>query len=224
MVDDALRCRQISHGYGDISILDNLSLTLPQGQLSALVAPSGTGKSTLLHIAGLLERPRAGEVWINGQSAWSLTEQGRARLRRDYLGFVFQFHHLLPEFTAAENILFPLRLAGWKPIDAEDRVAELLDRVGLSHRKTHLPAELSGGEQQRIAIARALANRPNLILADEPTGNLDPKTATQIFELLLELINDQGASALIVTHATTLAERCVSVYHLKEGCLHLSKH
>jgi lipoprotein-releasing system ATP-binding protein len=172
------------------------------------VGPSGSGKSSLLHAAGLLERPTAGRVLIQGQDAWPLSERARTALRRDTLGFVYQFHHLLPEFTALENVAMPRLLAGARPAPAREDAARLLALLGLADRQDHRPAQLSGGEQQRVAIARALANRPAVLLADEPTGNLDPRTADSVFAALSEVCRREGAAALIATHNLELARRC----------------
>ena len=236
----ALTLEEVSHGYRDFSVLNGASLALQAGELAALTAPSGAGKSTLLHIAGLLERPKAGRVLIGTDCGWDQVissgpkinqsrknpsgEFGRTQLRtwlrRHALGFVFQFHYLLPEFTALENIVLSLRLAGMNKKEAQARAAYLLERVGLQKRSGHLPAELSGGEQQRVAVARALANHPKLLLADEPTGNLDPDTAQSVFALLLELTREQGAAALVVTHAEAMADKCDRRFYLKQGQIH----
>ena len=174
-------------------MLDGASLTLAEGEVVALVAPSGAGKSTLLHIAGLLDTPTAGAVRLIGQAVAGLGDGARTRLRRDTVGFVYQFHHLLPEFSALENVALPQRAAGAARAEAAARARELLAAVGLGHRLDHRPAELSGGEQQRVAFARALANRPRLLLADEPTGNLDPETSARVFDILLELVREHRA-------------------------------
>ena len=191
----------------EVAVLAGAALSLEAGQVAALVAPSGAGKSTLLHVSGLLDRPRAGEVRIAGVVVPERDERARTLLRRDAIGFVYQFHHLLPEFSAVENVALPQRAAGVARAAAEARARELLEAVGLSHRLTHRPGELSGGEQQRVAIARALANRPKLLLADEPTGNLDPETAGQVFEMLMGLVRETGLAALIATHNPDLAAR-----------------
>ena len=204
-------------GAAAVRVLDGASLEMAAGETAALVAPSGAGKSTLLHIAGLLDVPSSGSVRLAGQEAGSLGDGGRTRLRRDMVGFVYQFHHLLPEFTALENVALPQRAAGVVRLEAEARAAELLGSVGLSHRLEHRPAELSGGEQQRVAFARALANRPRLLLADEPTGNLDPETAAQVFGVLMKLVSDTGLAALVATHNPDLAGRMGRVLRLEEG-------
>jgi lipoprotein-releasing system ATP-binding protein len=198
-------------------VLESASLSLAAGEVAALVAPSGAGKSTLLHIAGLLDAASAGQVRVLGQSAADLGERARTRLRRDAIGFVYQFHHLLPEFSALENVTLPQRAAGAAPAAAAARGRELLAAVGLAERLRHRPAELSGGEQQRVAVARALANRPQILLADEPTGNLDPETSEHVFALLLGLVRETGLAALIATHNPDLARRMDRVLRLHAG-------
>ncbi len=191
----------------EVQVLSGVTFGLKAGEVAALVAPSGAGKSTLLHVCGLLDQASEGEVEVLGQPVTRLRDRALTALRREQIGFVYQFHHLLPEFNAVENVVLPQRAAGRPLAAARDRAAELLEAVGLGHRMQHRPAELSGGEQQRVAVARALANRPRLLLADEPTGNLDPETAAQVFELLLALVRDTGLTALIATHNPELAER-----------------
>ncbi len=219
----ALELRRISRlyrqGARELRIFEDLDLTLPVGEVTALVGPSGSGKSSLLHIAGLLEKPTSGEVWIAGRECTSLNDLARTRIRRLGIGFVYQFHHLLPEFTAEENVVLPQLLAGERRRAARARARELLDQLGLSERLGHRPPELSGGEQQRVAIARALANRPLLLLADEPTGNLDPETAGRVHEKLLEMIRIEGLAALIATHNRELARTTHRVVHLERGRL-----
>ena len=180
---------------------------MARGEVVALVAPSGAGKSTLLHIAGLLDTPDAGRILLNGRDMTGLPDRERTLARRRDLGFVYQFHHLLPEFSAAENIVLPQLAEGVAAREARARADDLLARVGLSHRADHRPAQLSGGEQQRVAFCRALANRPSLLLADEPTGNLDPETSDRVFDMLMGLVRDTGLSALIATHNHALAAR-----------------
>ena len=199
--------RHYGEGAGRLSILKGADFTLKSGETVALVAPSGTGKSTLLHIAGLLERPDAGEVIINGLSCGELSDKDRTSIRRNEIGFVYQFHHLLPEFTALENIMMPQLISGLKKSEARDRAAQLLDYMRIGERGSHRPSELSGGEQQRVAIARAVANAPMILLADEPTGNLDPKTAGYVFEALEALVKQSGLAAIIATHNHDLAVR-----------------
>lgn len=202
-----LELRQIERRYGDLLILKASDFALARGETVALLGPSGSGKSSLLHIAGLLEAPSAGEVLINGVSTSALSDSAKTRLRRDTLGFVYQFHHLLPEFTALGNVALPRLIAGRTIADAEAEAARLLTIVGLGERLDHQPGQLSGGEQQRTAIARALANNPQILLADEPTGNLDPKTAERVFDALLDVVRGEGLSALIATHDQRLARR-----------------
>jgi lipoprotein-releasing system ATP-binding protein len=199
-----------------VEVLAGASLSLAEGEVTALVAPSGAGKSTLLHVAGLLDRPDTGTVRVLGQPA-GREDAARTRLRRDAIGFVYQFHHLLPEFTALENVALPQRAAGAGTAAAAARAQEILQAVGLGHRVDHRPAELSGGEQQRVAIARALANSPRILLADEPTGNLDPGTAAQVFEVLMGLVRDTGLAALIATHNPELAARMDRRLEVREG-------
>jgi lipoprotein-releasing system ATP-binding protein len=198
-------------------VLRGADLTLAAGEIVALVAPSGTGKSTLLHLAGLLEKPDSGEVLVGGQAAGTLSDDQRTAIRRNTIGFVYQFHHLLPEFTALENIVLPQMAAGIARGAAESRAADLLRAFGLAGREQHRPGKLSGGEQQRVAIARALANRPRILLADEPTGNLDVGTADRVFNELLHAVRDQGVAALIATHNPDLAARMDRVVTLHEG-------
>jgi lipoprotein-releasing system ATP-binding protein len=218
---EALRLEGVCRGYGTgaqrIEVLRGADLTVAAGEIVALVAPSGAGKSTLLQIAGLLDRPDSGRVLIGGQDATGLNEAGRTGLRRTGIGFVYQFHHLLPEFSAEENLVLPQRAAGVATGAAAARARALLGAVGLAARTGHRPAELSGGEQQRVAVARALANRPRLLLADEPTGNLDPETAGRVFEVLLGVVRGEGVGALIATHNPDLAARMDRTVTLREG-------
>ena len=202
---------------GEVRVLDRASLTIAEGEVVALVAPSGAGKSTLLHVAGLLDTADAGEVRLAGQEMSHLPDATRTEARRDLVGFVYQFHHLLPEFSAAENIVLPQLAAGRGQGEAEARAAELLASVGLTARAAHRPAQLSGGEQQRVAVCRALANEPRLLLADEPTGNLDPATSETVFEVLMRLVRETGLAALIATHNPALAARMDRILHLDAG-------
>ena len=202
---------------GDLPVLRGADLVLRRGEIVALVAPSGTGKSTLLHLAGLLERPDSGAVLIDGIDAGGLGDADRTRIRRDRIGFVYQFHHLLGEFSALENVVLPQMIAGIGRSTARTRGQELLSAFGLRDRAGHLPGKLSGGEQQRVAIARALANRPAVILADEPTGNLDAGTSDVVFGELLHIVRSQGAAALIATHNGDLARRMDRVVTLRNG-------
>ncbi|HEX2591102.1 MAG TPA: ABC transporter ATP-binding protein [Rhizomicrobium sp.] len=219
----ALQLVNVARSYpqagGVLEVFSNISLTLMPGELVALVGQSGTGKSSLLHMAGLLETPSQGEVYIGGAAAGQLPERERTRLRRDTIGFVYQAHHLLPEFDALENVMMPQRIAGRSRADADREARRLLDTMGLSQRLTHRPSQLSGGEQQRVAIVRALANKPRVLLADEPTGNLDPKTAQGVFEALIRLVRAEGLAALVATHNFELAARMDRALVLHEGRL-----
>jgi lipoprotein-releasing system ATP-binding protein len=199
--------RHYGQGETILSILKGADFSLHSGEIVALVAPSGTGKSTLLHVAGLLEHPDAGDVTINGNPCNGLSDDRRTAIRRNEIGFVYQFHHLLPEFSAVENIMMPQLIAGlpWK--EARERASQLLDYMRIGHRGDHRPGELSGGEQQRVAIARAVANAPLVLFADEPTGNLDPETAHYVFDALEALVRQSGLAALIATHNHELAAR-----------------
>ena len=211
--------RAYAQGSRIIEVLKGATASLYAGETVALLGPSGAGKSTLLHIAGLLERPDGGAVVINGVDCVKLGDSERTRMRRSEIGFVYQFHHLLPEFSALENIVLPQLILGLSRTEAEERATQLLDSLGISERGDHRPAQLSGGEQQRVAIARAVANGPRLLLADEPTGNLDPPTAERVFEQLLSLVRQSGVAALIATHNLELAARMDRTLRLKEGLL-----
>jgi lipoprotein-releasing system ATP-binding protein len=215
-----LQFRNVDRWYAEgekrLSILENASMNLGVGEMVALVAPSGAGKSTLLHLAGLLESPNGGEVLIAGEDAARMSDSQRTALRRTSIGFVYQFHHLLPEFTALENVMIPQMIAGLSKQEAEARAQQLLAYMKLAHRVTHRPSELSGGEQQRVAIARAVANAPRLLLADEPTGNLDPETSGYVFEALGALVRQSGLAALIVTHNHELARRMDRIITLRD--------
>ena len=200
-----------------LEVLRRADFALWPGEVVALVAPSGTGKSTLLHVAGLLEKPDAGEVFVGGLATTKLDDSGRTRLRRTEIGFVYQFHHLLPEFTALENVVLPQRIRGLSRPVAEERASELLTFLGLGERLDHLPGELSGGEQQRVAIGRAVANGPRLLLADEPTGNLDPQTAQLVFGTLMALARASGLAALIATHNLELARQMDRQVTIRDG-------
>jgi lipoprotein-releasing system ATP-binding protein len=206
-------------GGVEIAVLNAIDLTLAPGEMVALVGPSGAGKSTLLHVAGLLERPDGGAVVIDGRDCGGLSDEQRTLLRRRALGFVYQFHHLLLEFSALENIMLPQMIAGVRRADARHKAAALLGRVGLSGRLSHRPARLSGGEQQRVAIVRALANDPKILLADEPTGNLDHATAAGVMEALVEVVRASGLAALIATHNLELAHRLDRILALEDGKL-----
>lgn len=209
--------RRYAQGESPLEVLRRADFCLWAGQSVALVAPSGAGKSTLLHVAGLLERPDGGEVFVGGEATGTMSDDARTALRRSEIGFIYQFHHLLPEFTALENIMLPQMIAGLPRREAGERARQLLHYLGLSGRETHRPAELSGGEQQRVAIARAVANGPGILLADEPTGNLDPKTAFHAFETLQALIRATGLATLVATHNMELATRMDRRVTLHEG-------
>jgi lipoprotein-releasing system ATP-binding protein len=209
--------RQYMQGETTLTILNGAKLALWPGQSVALVAPSGAGKSTLLHIAGLLEQQDAGEVFINDTATSGLGDAARTRLRRIEIGFVYQAHHLLPEFTALENVMLPQMVRGLKKSDAQQRGHELLGYLGLKDRVGHRPGELSGGEQQRVAIARAVANAPRILLADEPTGNLDPRTSERVFSALTQLVRASGLAAIIATHNMDLASRMDRRVTLRDG-------
>ena len=204
---------------GRLEIFRDASAALMPGEIVALVGPSGSGKSSLLHIAGLLEAPTSGDILINGQYVAAMSDDERTAIRRRTIGFVYQAHHLLPEFTALENIVIPQMIAGVRKKDAEVEAKRLLTTLGLEGRLDHRPAQLSGGEQQRVAIARALANHPRILLADEPTGNLDPKTAAGVFEALVTLVRSEGVAALIATHNLQLAAKMDRALVLHEGKL-----
>lgn len=211
------RTYEEAHGK-QVVVLRDANLTLHAGEMVALVAPSGAGKSTLLHLAGLLEKPDSGTIKIGGRDTVKLAENKRTALRRDDIGFIYQFHHLLAEFSALENLMIPQMLRSVSKENATIRAGELLDFMGISQRADHHPSELSGGEQQRVAIARAVANQPKLLLADEPTGNLDPETSDRVFKMLKELVRSTGLSALIATHNHDLAremDRCITLVNGK---------
>ena len=221
MSDPAIFLHQVERRYvqgeATLEILNKAELAIWPGQSVALIAPSGAGKSTLLHLAGLLEKPDAGEVYVGNEPTAHMADDARTALRRERIGFVYQFHHLLPEFTAAENVIMPQMIRGLSRSEAQRRAFELLDYLGLGARKTHRPAKLSGGEQQRVAIARAVANAPSILLADEPTGNLDPHTADRVFGTLTTLVKATGLAALIATHNLDLASRMDRRVTLRDG-------
>jgi lipoprotein-releasing system ATP-binding protein len=204
---------------GGLTVLKGVDLDVLPGEIVGLIGPSGSGKSSLLHAAGLLERPTSGQIRIDGEDVGGLDERARTLIRLASIGFVYQFHHLLPEFDARDNVALPLRIAGVGQAQARERASEVLTALGLGERLTHQPAQLSGGEQQRVAVARALANRPRLLLADEPTGNLDPTTSQSVFEALQRLVKDTGVAALIATHNMELAGHMDRVFALKDGHL-----
>ncbi|MBT5239571.1 MAG: ABC transporter ATP-binding protein [Rhodospirillaceae bacterium] len=211
--------RTFEQGGKQLEVLRGANLTVVPGEIVALVGPSGSGKSTLLHLAGLLEKPDTGDVFLAGERCGDLAEHQQTALRLKHLGFVYQYHHLLPEFSAVENVVVPQMIAGVPRDQAAVRAKALLDSLGLSDRYDHRPGILSGGEQQRVAIARALANTPALLLADEPTGNLDPHTAEGVFDALLKLSRDHGLAALVATHNPDLAKRMDRIVRLDEGVL-----
>lgn len=211
--------RTYHQGENSLTVFQNLSLSIQRGEIVALVGSSGSGKSTLLHALGLLDRPTAGEIFLNDIPAHNASDESRTKLRRNHLGFIYQFHFLQPEFSALENVIIPQLIKGVSKDEAVKAAQTLLDSVGLSHRYDHRPARLSGGEQQRVAIARALANNPSLILADEPTGNLDPSTADDVFSLLMKRVKDGNSSAFIATHNPDLARRMDRILYLKNGIL-----
>ncbi len=221
MSDAVLELRNIARHYREgearLDILVDANLSIYPGETVALVAPSGAGKSTLLHIAGLLERPDSGETLIDSRPTSGMSDNNRTRLRRDSIGFIYQFHHLLPEFSALENIILPQMINGLERKEAEVRAQQLLEYLKLGPRASHRPSELSGGEQQRVAIARAVANAPHLLLADEPTGNLDPRTAEHVFATLMTLARNSGLAALIATHNLELAEQMDRRVTLRDG-------
>ncbi len=211
--------RRYREGEGQLEVFSGLNLSVKPGEIVALVGPSGAGKSSLLHIAGLLEAPTSGEIFIEGVAVSRLADGERTRIRRDTIGFVYQAHHLLPEFDALENVVLPQMIAGHSRADAAKEATRLLTVLGLGKRLTHRPSQLSGGEQQRVAIARALANKPRLLLADEPTGNLDPRTSGGVFDALIAITRAEGLGALIATHNFELASRMDRALLLHQGRL-----
>ncbi|WP_454780256.1 lipoprotein-releasing ABC transporter ATP-binding protein LolD [Legionella sp. WA2022007384] len=212
-------CKSYSDGASKVNVLRGIDLSIGKGERLAIIGPSGSGKSTLLHLLGGLDKPTTGDVWIKDTNWQKINEKQRCKLRNQGLGFIYQFHHLLPEFTALENVSMPLLLANIPVKDAEAEASKMLDDVGLKERKTHKPAQLSGGERQRVAIARALVHQPYCVLADEPTGNLDQTTATKVFELMLELNRKRNTALVIVTHDQQLARQMDRVLVLGEGML-----
>lgn len=216
MSDVVLRLDKVARRYGDLVVVEEIDFSLRAGETVALLGPSGSGKSSLLHIAGLLEAASAGEVHIEGRATSKLNDAERTRIRRNTIGFVYQFHHLLPEFTALGNVALPQLIAGAGKRQADAEARRLLSLMGLGERLDHQPGQLSGGEQQRTAIARALANRPKILLADEPTGNLDPKTSDVVFDALLALVRGEGLAALVATHDQRLAARMDRVLMIRD--------
>lgn len=221
--DTVLKVTDITRTYeqagAPLKVLRGCSLEIREGETVALIGPSGSGKSTLLHSVGLLERPDSGSILIDGQEAATLDDAGRTALRRRTIGFVYQFHHLLPEFSALENVVLPQMIAGVSRRAAEARGKDLLDLVGLAARADHRPGKLSGGEQQRVALARALANNPKLLIADEPTGNLDPHTSDHVFKVLQDLVKSQGLALLMATHNHDLAAKMARTVEIRDGML-----
>ena len=215
--------RTYRQGEKHLHVLQGADLRILPGEIVALIGPSGAGKSTLLHIAGLLEDPDQGKVMVTGQECSQLSDDERTTLRRTKIGFVYQFHHLLPEFSAMENIMIPLMANGIEKRRAMDAAFKLVEGVGLADRSSHRPAQLSGGEQQRVAIARALSNSPLVLLADEPTGNLDNQTALGVFELLQELVRDRGVGALVATHNLDLAKKMDRILRLENGLVEMAE-
>jgi len=222
-----LRCQQLgmvyTEGPNDVRVLQDVDLQIDKAERIAIVGASGSGKSTLLHLLGGLDLPSEGSVWIDGQEMSGVSDKRRGEIRNEYMGFVYQFHHLLPEFTAVENVAMPLLIRGEDADSANAAASALLTEIGLGHRLQHRPIELSGGERQRAAIARALVTKPGCVLADEPTGNLDHKTADAVFQMMLELNQDSSTALVMVTHDTGLAERMDKIYHLEDGVLSQSK-
>lgn len=212
-----IRCTDIARSFGSLEVLKGVSLDIPKGELACIVGPSGAGKSTLLHIIGTLDKPDRGAVWINDVNVADLKDKALSDFRNRHLGFVFQFHHLLPEFTALENVSMPAWIARQPEAETSKRAKELLDFMGLKDRMQHKPSELSGGEQQRVSVARALMNRPYVVLADEPTGNLDSERSEELHQLFFDLKRDLGQTFIIVTHNVALAERADRTLNMRDG-------
>lgn len=223
MNDKILTARKIKKTYHqageDLNVLRDISFSIDRGEMVALVGQSGSGKSTLLHIIGLLDKASSGSLIIDDKDVSDMNDKARTQIRRDYMGFVYQYHYLQPEFDALENVIIPQMIAGKSKSEATIEATRILTSLGLSHRLDHRPARLSGGEQQRVAIARALVNKPRLLLADEPTGNLDPNTADEVFDILTDLVRSTGIGCLIATHNLDLADRMDRVLELSNGCV-----
>ncbi|MBV7260975.1 lipoprotein-releasing ABC transporter ATP-binding protein LolD [Photobacterium sp. WH24] len=223
MSDSLLVCQHLSKVYREAQletqVLNDISLQIEAGELVAIVGSSGSGKSTLLHLLGALDAPTAGDVYFKGQKLNGMSANKQARVRNQDIGFVYQFHHLLSDFSAEENVAMPLMIGGVSAAAAKEQARQILDQVGLSHRYSHRPSELSGGERQRVAIARALVNKPALVLADEPTGNLDHKTALEIYDLMRKLNQESGTAFLVVTHDNELAGKLDRCLHMQDGRL-----
>lgn len=212
-----LELNKVSKSYGDLEILKNIDLQIEAGESVAIVGPSGSGKSTLLHLAGLMDRPSSGTMFLNNNEMLALDDTGLARLRLDCIGFLFQFHHLLPDFNVLENVLIPAQIAGDDMASAQKEALSLLSRLGLKNRAMHKPYEISGGEQQRAALARALIRHPKLLLCDEPTGNLDPDTAADVGDIIWSAIEQEGVGAIVVTHNDRIAKKADRVLRLVDG-------
>jgi lipoprotein-releasing system ATP-binding protein len=225
--NEILRCQQLgmvyTEGPNDVEVLKSVDLQIDKAERIAIVGASGSGKSTLLHLLGGLDLPSSGSVWIDGQEMSGVSDKRRGQIRNQYLGFVYQFHHLLPEFTAVENVAMPLLIRGVDSAEAYATASVLLTDIGLGHRLEHRPIELSGGERQRAAIARALVTKPGCVLADEPTGNLDSKTADTVFNIMLDLNQNSDTALVMVSHDMGLAERMDKIYHLEDGVLRQTK-
>lgn len=225
--NEILRCQQLgmvyTEGPNDVEVLKSVDLQIDKAERIAIIGSSGSGKSTLLHLLGGLDLPSSGSVWIDGQEMSGVSDKKRGEIRNQYLGFVYQFHHLLPEFTAVENVAMPLLIRGVDSAEAYATASALLTDIGLGHRLEHRPIELSGGERQRAAIARALVTKPGCVLADEPTGNLDSKTADTVFNIMLDLNQNSDTALVMVSHDMGLAERMDKIYHLEDGVLRQTK-
>lgn len=214
-----LKAEKITRKFGEVQVLKGVDLTIQTGEIVSIVGSSGAGKSTLLHILGTLDKPDSGKIWLNDQEIGLLSAKKLAAFRNQQIGFIFQFHHLLPEFDALENVSIPGWIAGTSKKEIKERAQHLLATLGLSHRMNHKPQELSGGEQQRVAVARALINQPQIVFADEPTGNLDSQNARELHQLFLQLNKETGTSFLIVTHNEELAALCGRTLHMKDGLM-----